>query len=379
MTSSTNKKMLKLCFIGCGRIADTHARGIEKECKGLVEVTAVVDNYLPRAQKFAERFNINEEYIFTSLDIALKKNSEHTIFDAVDIMLPHNLHEQVALQCFEANVHVLLEKPMAPSLKECEHIIKVAKEKQKSDGVKFMIAEQSQYFANCMKAKELIVQDAIGAVYAVKSVYRDPVGNQWQQVLPGENNNKAWRLINNISGGGMVIDGGAHFIRPMRMFVPDADIESVVAVLGYLDPKFDGETLAFSCVRFSNGIIGRFEVIGSNGNWHQSDVIWSVEGTKGEITINGTGELRVYSKEHPNGEVIKYNRHHPHGMAIQDFAKYVLYEDHIPAATAEDSLGELKMAKAMYRSHETKRWEDIFSISENNISFDKLGQSRANL
>ena len=88
--------------------------------------------------------------------------------------------------------------------------------------------------------------------------------------------------------------------------------------------KFDGETLAFSCVRFSNGIIGRFEGIGSNGNWHQSDVIWSVEGTKGEITINGTGELRVYSKEHPNGEVIKYNRHHPHGMAIQDFAKYVL-------------------------------------------------------
>ena len=58
-----------------------------------------------------------------------------------------------------------------------------------------VIAEQSQYFANCMKAKELIVQDAIGAVYAVKSVYRDSVGNQWQQVLPGENNNKAWRLI----------------------------------------------------------------------------------------------------------------------------------------------------------------------------------------
>lgn len=82
---------LKLCLIGCGRIAQVHARGLELECKGLIEVTACVDSYAPRARELAVQFGDQCE-VYESLDEALQKGD----FSAVDIMLPHHFHELVS-------------------------------------------------------------------------------------------------------------------------------------------------------------------------------------------------------------------------------------------------------------------------------------------
>jgi hypothetical protein len=63
-------------------------------------------------------------------------------FDAVDIMLPHHLHEEAAVQCLEAGKHVLLEKPMAISLTACKNILACAK----NSGKFFMVNENAQYW-----------------------------------------------------------------------------------------------------------------------------------------------------------------------------------------------------------------------------------------
>ena len=135
---------LKLAFIGCGAIARFHLNGIIGHTTD-IDVTTLVDLDEVKAQAYAEETG---GQVFTSLDEALAKGD----FDAVDIMLPHDLHEEIAIQCLEAGKHVLLEKPIAPTLDACDRIIAAAKE---APGV-FMVAENSQYWPEIVEAKKNI-------------------------------------------------------------------------------------------------------------------------------------------------------------------------------------------------------------------------------
>ena len=60
---------------------------------------------------------------FGSLDEALAAGT----FDAALIMVPHHLHEELAVAALGAGKHVLLEKPMAPTLEACDRILAAAR------------------------------------------------------------------------------------------------------------------------------------------------------------------------------------------------------------------------------------------------------------
>ena len=122
----------------------------------------------------------------------------------VDIMVPHHLHEQIALQCFQAGKHVLLEKPIAPNLEACARIVEAARK----SGKRFMVAEQAQYWGFVLEARKLIQQGAIGRVATVRACYQDkPSLLSGSEVLDGEVDeggnkaDKAWRGNNALSAG----------------------------------------------------------------------------------------------------------------------------------------------------------------------------------
>ena len=76
---------LKLAFLGCGGIARFHLRGIRAEAPE-ISVTAAIDVDPAKAAAFADETGATP---FPSLEEALTRGD----FDAVDIMLPHDLHE----------------------------------------------------------------------------------------------------------------------------------------------------------------------------------------------------------------------------------------------------------------------------------------------
>ena len=135
---------LKLAFVGCGAIASFHLNGI-KEHAPRIDITACIDLDESRARDYAEKTG---GQAFVSLEEALATGD----FDAVDIMLPHDLHEEVGIRCLEAHRHVLLEKPMAPTLDACDRILAAA---AKTDKV-FMVGENSQYWPEIVEAKKHI-------------------------------------------------------------------------------------------------------------------------------------------------------------------------------------------------------------------------------
>ena len=333
---------LKIALIGCGGIAQAHWQGIQRVATR-VDVTAVVDNNPDAANAMAAQTGAEA---FTDIDDALKQGD----FQAVDIMLPHDLHESSALACFDAGKHVLLEKPMAHSLESAERILDAG---NKVDTV-FMIAEQAQYWTDVVKARELMDTGAIGEVISAS-------GNFYDRVVIDADAPPPWRYSLAVSGGGLTIDGGAHWIRPLRMMM--GEVDEVIGVAGHHVPRMEGESWSRMLMKFQNGSVG---VLTCQNVMHASGPtdMFRVTGTRGELQITGgrDGQLILFNKDHPRGESIMNaveGKMNSYGAEIKDFCEVVL-DGTTMAAPPEYSLGEFRTAQALYKSIESGRWEKVW-------------------
>ena len=143
---------LKLALLGCGGISHFHIDGIN-EGAPRIDITAAIDTDPAKAEEIAAKTGATA---YTSLDEAVERGD----FDAVDVMLPHDLHEWAATRLFAAGKHVLLEKPIAHDLDACNRILSAAAE---VDTV-FMVAENSQYWPEIVETKRLLDDGVIGDI-----------------------------------------------------------------------------------------------------------------------------------------------------------------------------------------------------------------------
>ena len=334
---------LKLALLGCGAISHFHIDGI-RERAPRIDITAAVDTDLARAEEIAAKTGAE---VFTSLEEALERGD----FEAVDVMLPHDLHEWAAIQLFEAGKHVLLEKPMAPTVAACERIMAAA---AKTDRV-FMMAENSQYWPEVVEAKRLIDEGAIGDITTARAAFVMEFDDYWFK------DEKPWRYEQARTGGGITIDGGSHWIRPMRMWM--GEISQVVAVMERPLARMEGESLARALLRFESGRVGIFDAMMLDSVL-APDCWWRITGTRGEITIDGGfdgGGLKLYDEENREGvlmmEAMGYAK--SFGPELDDFCKAAL-DGKPPEAGPEVALGELRTALAMYRSAVSNSWENVW-------------------
>ena len=181
---------LKMGFVGCGAIARFHLDGIKEKAPD-IRITAAIDPDRAKAESIAAETGAE---VFASLDEALESGD----FDAVDLMLPHDLHEEYALKSFDAGKHVLLEKPMAPTVDACERILDGAR---RADIV-FMVAENSQYWPEIVTARDLIQEGKIGDILTARAAFVMEFDDYWFK------DKKPWRYEKNRTGGGIIIDGG---------------------------------------------------------------------------------------------------------------------------------------------------------------------------
>ncbi len=338
----TNPDRVTMALVGCGNIARAHWRGIRYHAPR-VEVTAVVDTDPGHAAAMAERTGA---VAFSSLDEALTKGE----FDAVDLMLPHDLHESAAVRAFAAGKHVVLEKPMAPDLDSCERILDAARRA----GTVFMIAEQAQYWPDVIKARELIVAGQIGQIITARACFYDPLHLAPDQPKP-------WRFNLARAGGGICIDGGAHWIRPLRMLL--GEIDEVIAVTGRHIPDMEGESWAHALFRFKSGVTATFDALLCDGPVGPSED-FRFTGTRGELVIEHgcQGRLLLYDAAHPDGKVLLNTfpgKIDSHGAELHDFSLAILEGKALEAPPAF-SLGELRTALALYRSVASRQWEKVW-------------------
>lgn len=346
-----DRRRLRLAIVGCGVIAEAHLDGAER-VGARIEVTAIIDPDPVRRDHLAASTGAPS---FTSLADAI--DSANDTFDAVDIAVPHDLHEPVAIEALEAGKHVLLEKPMALDPDGGARILAVAA--TRPDQV-FLVAEQSQYWPDVIEAARLIDDGAIGRTLFARACYWDR-GVLPQDLAPDDP--VPWRFRLDKAGGGLAIDGGAHWIRPLRMLL--GEIEAVIGVTGRHVEPMEGESWLQALLRFRSGVTATFEALASNSPLAPAE-LFRVTGTGGELVIPGPdfrdAELQLHNAEHPNGATVFHldrGRADSYGRELADFADAVL-DGTTPAAPAEDSLAELRTALALYRSVASGRWEPVW-------------------
>jgi len=142
---------LRVGFLGTDYIADWHAKALST-IPG-VSLAAVCDKDLSRAQAFGHRHDVARSY--ESLDAMLAEGE--LALDAVHVLLPPDLHARAASTLVGRGVHVLLEKPMAITAKECSDLIEQAAARGVTIGVNhnFLFAPTYENLRNDLNSGKL--------------------------------------------------------------------------------------------------------------------------------------------------------------------------------------------------------------------------------
>jgi UDP-N-acetyl-2-amino-2-deoxyglucuronate dehydrogenase len=330
---------VRLGVVGCGAISHWHLDAIDRA--GVpITVTAAIDPDATQAGRIAQRTGAST---YPSLRAALADRP----FDAVLIAIPHHLHEAIAIEALDAGLHVMLEKPLAPTLDACDRILAAAGRA----GTVFMVAENAQYWPEVLTVRDLLADGAIGDVITARAATFFPALGDFY------GGDRPWRFDRAAAGGGVVIDTGSHWLRPLRVWLGEAS--ETVAALGHPHPAMEGESLCRALVRFESGVVATFDAMLTTGAI-ANQPLFTVTGTHGELTVEGSGWVKCWDgsdwKGTKVGEQGGYLKSYE--GELHDFARAVLHGTPL-AAPPESALGELRLALAMYRSAETKQWEPV--------------------
>jgi predicted dehydrogenase len=199
---------IRVGIIGSRFVAAAHAEALH-QTPG-VELTAVASPNAEHAWDLRRRFEI--EHAFTDYKDMLSSG----FVDAITIACPNDLHAQVTIDAAAAGKHVLVDKPMAMSLDECDRMIEACKKA----GVILMYGENLCFAPKYVRAKQLADQGALGDVYYVRQL----------ECHFGPHADWFWDI--NRSGGGVLMDMGCHSIAYCRWVFGKTPIESVYAEAG---------------------------------------------------------------------------------------------------------------------------------------------------
>lgn len=198
-------------------------------------------------------------------------------FDAVLICSRHADHYTQVVDCFDAGLHVLCEKPLVMNEEETRAVI----EARDRSGKIGLVGYQRRVEPVFLKISERLKSGDLGAVQMIHT----NLGQSWKHFTKG-----TWRQEPEISGGGCMNDSGSHVINTMLWFAG----EEPATVSAFIDNR---STLVDidSVIRFEfpSGAVGSLVVSGAAPHWLEETTLWC---EKGALLLR-KGEL----DEHPLG------------------------------------------------------------------------------
>ena len=136
---------MKIMIIGCGGIAPAHIEGYLNAGEG-AQITHLANRNVDRAHALIKRYDLKG-----ATAISDYRQGLHAV-DAVSICTPPGTHRDIAIAALEAGCHVLLEKPMALSLQECDEIMAAADR----HGKVLSVVVQSRYISGIRNAIHMV-------------------------------------------------------------------------------------------------------------------------------------------------------------------------------------------------------------------------------
>ena len=235
-------KKLKTAVIGCGKVAHYHAQALQSIPESAF--TAVYGRDLTRARSFAASYQVN------AYDDVAQMVTEEGI-GAVIVCTPHPAHAAPAIAAARAGAHVLVEKPLASSLEDCDAMIQAARKA----GVLLGGICQRRFYSPSLRVKKAIDDGKIGKpVLGTITMYgwRDQAyykSDPWRGSWSGE-------------GGGVLVNQAPHQLDLLQWYMgPVDELFGVWANLNH--PYIEVEDTAVAIIKFKNGGLGNIIVSNS--------------------------------------------------------------------------------------------------------------------
>jgi predicted dehydrogenase len=235
-------KTIKTAVIGCGKVAHYHAQALKSIPES--DFAAVYGRDLSKARAFAARYQVNA-YDDVAQMIAAER------IGAVIVCTPHPAHAGPAIAAARAGAHVLVEKPLASSLEDCDAMIQAAMEA----GVLLGGICQRRFYTPSQRVKQAIDDGKIGKpVLGTITMFgwRDQAyyrSDPWRGSWPGE-------------GGGVLVNQAPHQLDLLQWYMgPVDELFGVWANLNH--PYIEVEDTAVAIIRFKNGALGNIIVSNS--------------------------------------------------------------------------------------------------------------------
>ena len=267
-------------MLGCGEIAVATARSLDQASHCRIPVVQDVREAPARdlAERYDARWTLDAEEVFSDAGV-----------DVVYIAVPHFLHAPLAIQAMEAGKHVLVEKPMATTVEDCDRMMAAAE----ANGVALTLAFVRRYDVATLKARELVRQGAVGKVFGTYiPAMGDKPASYWEGGYSGRVQTD-WRRSKEKAGGGILIMNAVHNLDAM-FWATDLRAETVYSQYGTFATPVEVEDFLSAIVRYEGGAVGSIEA-GSAipGRGPGEDRIY---GTEGQIIFGFGRKLRVYTR-----------------------------------------------------------------------------------
>jgi predicted dehydrogenase len=222
-----------------------------------------------------------------NLDVAREAAAEHGVerfstdwrdalagnIQIADISTPNHLHAEQATTLLAGGKHVLLQKPMAPTIEECQAIVRAAEAAGRTAGVYMSDLEDPVAW----DLRDIVQGGYLGRVSSVRARYAHKGG------LNAPPNPDNWRGSAEKTGGGSFMQLSIHHTNLLSWMLDD----SIASVMGYaknqMCPNIGGDDTAVSVAEFGkSGILAIFD-----SAWNADGSILEIYGSEGHVKMLG--------------------------------------------------------------------------------------------
>lgn len=274
---------INIALVGCGGIANAHVEGYrDLYSRGLrvFELKALCDVSIDKAKSKAKAimgFQDSKPTVYSDLDRMLSEES----IDAVDLCLPHHIHHTVACQCLDEELHVIIEKPLAITMRAARSII----QKAETSGKVLAIAENYRRTPRERAVHWAVKEGLIG----------DPRMILWMVARWGSKP-WGWRENKLLAGGSWVFDGGVHWADVDRYQLGREAVE-VFAMMHTFDSLKEGvkvtvDDMTMAMIRYEGDVYSQW--LWTRATPAKMTRIHILYGSKGALSNDG---LHLQKKE----------------------------------------------------------------------------------
>lgn len=343
---------VRIGILGGGNILAAHAPAFVK-LKDRCEVAAIAEPDEGKADRIRGLLGDDVRIEADYRDVLAAKD-----VDAVDILLPHDMHMPATIAAAEAGKPVLVEKVMARNVFECDRMIEACERA----GVSLTVCHDRRYHGQWMALKDVVDSGALGEIFYWKLDHN-------QNVCMPEG---TWIRSRDRLGGGAIMSCLTHQIDSLRWY--GGEVESVTCMTKTIPDRMEGEALGVMAARMASGALAQLSINWMTHSHNAGNGLWyemvQTCGTKGEAYyMSGRGTFVLLYDEADAAREWEFGspgsgsefRQVPsgdwngHEQCVSEWVNLLRGEPAKISTQGRDCRGTVEVAEAAYLSVETGR------------------------